>query len=169
MTTVRTLQPPTPEWSKQDSDHVALLAQETVSAGHSCLVFCASRQGCEQAAKHIAHLLGDIPERGSRKQAAQGQGTGGGGGRGMFTPQGPNTAGFGQALVTPGSAGGPPPGSRAAILQELRQVQGGGDPVLLECMAKGVAFHHRGGWCCECWQCWVSEEALGCGRKLFAP
>ncbi|GFH17427.1 uncharacterized protein HaLaN_14064, partial [Haematococcus lacustris] len=41
-------------------------------------------------------------------------------------------------------AASPMPGSRAAVLQELRQLQGGGDATLTAVMAKGVAFHHRG-------------------------
>jgi hypothetical protein len=148
MNTVRTLAAPTPQWEKQDTDHVALLVKETVSAGHSCLVFCASRQGCEQAARHVMALLGEIPEKSSKKQPAQGTaggqaGTSGAGGV-MATPDGRTVAALAAAQVTPGSAGGPPPGSRAAIVQELRQLQGGGDPLLVECMSKGVAFHHRG-------------------------
>lgn len=34
--------------------------------------------------------------------------------------------------------------SRASLLEELRRVPGGADPGLLECVAKGAAFHHAG-------------------------
>lgn len=34
--------------------------------------------------------------------------------------------------------------TRASLLEELRRVPGGADPALLECMARGAAFHHAG-------------------------
>jgi len=34
--------------------------------------------------------------------------------------------------------------SRASLLEELRRVPGGADPGLLECVARGAAFHHAG-------------------------
>lgn len=36
--------------------------------------------------------------------------------------------------------------SRASLLEELRRVPGGADPGLLECVARGAAFHHAGEW-----------------------
>ncbi|KAL6747107.1 hypothetical protein V8C86DRAFT_3034055 [Haematococcus lacustris] len=68
LNTVRKLEPPTPAWAARDTDQIALLALETVSEGHSCLIFCASKAACEQAAKQIAGLLGEIPEKGQRKE-----------------------------------------------------------------------------------------------------
>lgn len=41
----------------QDPDHVVELCHEVVSEGHSVLVFCSSRKGCETAARHIAKHL----------------------------------------------------------------------------------------------------------------
>jgi hypothetical protein len=52
----------TREWEQRDPDHVALMCQETVQDGHSVLVFCASKAGCEAAAKHVARLVA-VPER----------------------------------------------------------------------------------------------------------
>ncbi|KAL4428417.1 hypothetical protein ABPG75_002506 [Micractinium tetrahymenae] len=34
--------------------------------------------------------------------------------------------------------------TRASLLEELQRVPGGADPTLLECMARGAAFHHAG-------------------------
>jgi replicative superfamily II helicase len=38
----------------QDSDHVALLARETVEGGHSVLVFCGTKKACETMARRAA-------------------------------------------------------------------------------------------------------------------
>lgn len=46
-------------------------------------------------------------------------------------------------LPAKGWAGSQRP-SRASLLEELRRVPGGADPALLECMARGAAFHHAG-------------------------
>ena len=41
----------------QDFDHVALLARETVQAGHSVLVFCGTKAACEHTAKRAARWV----------------------------------------------------------------------------------------------------------------
>lgn len=61
MNTVRTLEVP-PEFEQRDPEHVAWLAEETVSTGHSVLIFCASKAACEACAKHCAKIL-NFPER----------------------------------------------------------------------------------------------------------
>ncbi|PRW44411.1 helicase and polymerase-containing TEBICHI isoform X1 [Chlorella sorokiniana] len=102
--------PPGWDTSKNgDSDHCALLARETVAGGHSVLVFCGTKQGCEVTAKRAARMI-DILERQLR-------------------------------LKDYASSQRP---SRASLLEELRRVPGGADPGLLECVARGAAFHHAG-------------------------
>jgi len=41
----------------QDGDHCALLARETVQGGHSVLIFCGTKQGCEVTAKRAARWV----------------------------------------------------------------------------------------------------------------
>lgn len=50
------------EWESKDPDHVAYLAKETIDSGHSVLIFCASKRGCEDSAKQLGRLLA-VPER----------------------------------------------------------------------------------------------------------
>lgn len=61
-----------PAWEAKDPDHVAYLAKETIDSGHSVLIFCASKRGCEDTAKHLNRLL-DVQERfiGDREGRAQ--------------------------------------------------------------------------------------------------
>lgn len=47
---VRTLPAP----AQGDPDHVALLTEETVSQGHSVIVFCMSKIACEKVAQQLA-------------------------------------------------------------------------------------------------------------------
>ncbi|KAF6260745.1 hypothetical protein COO60DRAFT_857019 [Scenedesmus sp. NREL 46B-D3] len=102
-------------WEAQDQDLVALLTQETVQAGHSVLVFCASKNWCEITAKHIAKML-TIPERSKPKSAQP---------------------------VTPGEAAGL--SAREGVVAELaRNGAHRQEYVLKDVVAKGVAFHHAG-------------------------
>lgn len=48
--------------------------------------------------------------------------------------------------------------SRASLLEELRRVPGGADPGLLECVARGAAFHHAG---------WLQLWALQCRWEVL--
>ncbi|XP_078428981.1 MUS308 and mammalian DNA polymerase-like protein isoform X2 [Wolffia australiana] len=41
----------------KDPDHVVKLCDEVVQEGHSVLIFCSSRKGCESTAKHVAKYL----------------------------------------------------------------------------------------------------------------
>ncbi|XP_057799459.1 helicase and polymerase-containing protein TEBICHI [Salvia miltiorrhiza] len=41
----------------KDPDHIVELCNEVVQEGHSVLIFCSSRKGCESTAKHIAKYL----------------------------------------------------------------------------------------------------------------
>ncbi|KAF4355301.1 hypothetical protein F8388_026571 [Cannabis sativa] len=41
----------------KDPDHVVELCNEVVQEGHSVLIFCSSRKGCESTAKHISKFL----------------------------------------------------------------------------------------------------------------
>lgn len=58
---VRTLETP-PGWEKQDPDHTALLAKETVDDGHSVLIFCCSKNQCSATAKQVSRLV-EVSER----------------------------------------------------------------------------------------------------------
>lgn len=50
--------------------------------------------------------------------------------------------------------------TRASLLEELRRVPGGADPGLVECVARGAAFHHAGAPGRPCKLCW----GLGASR-----
>ncbi|CAL8465203.1 g4738 [Coccomyxa elongata] len=50
-----------PNWDRED--HVALLARETIDAGKSVLIFCASKKKCSDVARHVADMLGSVEER----------------------------------------------------------------------------------------------------------
>ncbi|XP_024986361.1 helicase and polymerase-containing protein TEBICHI [Cynara cardunculus var. scolymus] len=41
----------------KDPDHVVELCNEVVQEGHSVLIFCSSRKGCESTARHVAKYL----------------------------------------------------------------------------------------------------------------
>ncbi|XP_075107854.1 helicase and polymerase-containing protein TEBICHI-like isoform X1 [Nicotiana tabacum] len=45
------------ELSGKDPDHIVELCNEVVQEGHSVLIFCSSRKGCESTAKHVAKYL----------------------------------------------------------------------------------------------------------------
>ncbi|KAL2974872.1 hypothetical protein AAZX31_14G127200 [Glycine max] len=45
------------ELGGKDPDHVVELCNEVVQEGHSVLIFCSSRKGCESTARHIAKFL----------------------------------------------------------------------------------------------------------------
>ncbi|KAL6623093.1 hypothetical protein ACP70R_032972 [Stipagrostis hirtigluma subsp. patula] len=56
MNVVRIL-PKAADLGGKDPDHIAELCNEVVMQGHSVLLFCSSRKGCESTAKHVAKLL----------------------------------------------------------------------------------------------------------------
>ncbi|KAF5825681.1 P-loop containing nucleoside triphosphate hydrolase protein, partial [Dunaliella salina] len=118
---VRVLQPPNDAWLQSDPYLVALLAQETTSAGHSVLVFCNSRSVCESVATNLARHLGVIPEtpREGHKRPRDGSE---------------------EDLASVS-------GTRDRIVEDLRQIQSsnvGAHYTLEELMPKGIAFHHAG-------------------------
>ncbi|GLU01406.1 hypothetical protein SLE2022_187150 [Rubroshorea leprosula] len=41
----------------KDPDHVVALCNEVVQEGHSVLIFCSSRKGCESTARHVSKFL----------------------------------------------------------------------------------------------------------------
>ncbi|XP_050213511.1 helicase and polymerase-containing protein TEBICHI isoform X2 [Mercurialis annua] len=53
---VRTI-PRAAELGGKDPDHIVELCNEVVQDGHSVLIFCSSRKGCESTAKHISKFL----------------------------------------------------------------------------------------------------------------
>ncbi|GER38071.1 DNA polymerase I family protein [Striga asiatica] len=56
MEIVRTI-PKAADLGGKDPDHIVELCNEVVQEGHSVLIFCSSRKGCESTAKHIAKYL----------------------------------------------------------------------------------------------------------------
>eukprot|EP00198_Chlamydomonas_reinhardtii_P012144 XP_001701481.1 DNA polymerase theta [Chlamydomonas reinhardtii] len=107
-------------WEDKDTDHVALLTQETVREGHSVLIFCASKFWCEKVAEHVARLVA-IAQRDPPPNAAAAAGKDPDGG------------------VSPAAARN----ARDTYVQELRRLSGG-DPTLPDLVARGVAYHHAG-------------------------
>ncbi|KAK8319114.1 hypothetical protein V6Z12_A13G219900 [Gossypium hirsutum] len=53
---VRTI-PKAVDLGGKDPDHVVELCNEVVQEGHSVLIFCSTRKGCESTAKHVAKFL----------------------------------------------------------------------------------------------------------------
>ena len=41
----------------KDPDHIVDLCNEVVEQGHSVLLFCSSRKGCESTARHVSKFL----------------------------------------------------------------------------------------------------------------
>ncbi|XP_062201875.1 helicase and polymerase-containing protein TEBICHI isoform X2 [Phragmites australis] len=56
MNVVRVL-PKVAELGGKDPDHIVELCNEVVLQGHSVLLFCSSRKGCESTARHVAKFL----------------------------------------------------------------------------------------------------------------
>lgn len=56
MNIVRTI-PKIADIGGKDPDHVVELCNEIVQEGHSVLIFCSSRKGCESTARHVAKYL----------------------------------------------------------------------------------------------------------------
>ncbi|KAH9615418.1 hypothetical protein KSS87_023001 [Heliosperma pusillum] len=56
MEVVRTI-PKSADLGGKDPDHVVQLCNEIVQDGHSVLIFCSSRKGCESTARHISTYL----------------------------------------------------------------------------------------------------------------
>ncbi|XP_051137227.1 helicase and polymerase-containing protein TEBICHI [Andrographis paniculata] len=56
MKIIRTI-PKVADLGGKDPDHIVELCNEVVQEGHSVLIFCSSRKGCESTAKHIAKYL----------------------------------------------------------------------------------------------------------------
>ncbi|KAL7596490.1 hypothetical protein Lser_V15G27853 [Lactuca serriola] len=56
MELVRTI-PKRADLCGKDPDHIVELCNEVVQEGHSVLIFCSSRKGCESTARHVAKYL----------------------------------------------------------------------------------------------------------------
>ncbi|KAJ3673940.1 hypothetical protein LUZ60_005932 [Juncus effusus] len=52
----------------KDPDHIVELCNEVVVEGHSVLIFCSSRKGCESTAKHVAKFLDKLSNGSSAEQ-----------------------------------------------------------------------------------------------------
>ncbi|XP_021894934.1 helicase and polymerase-containing protein TEBICHI-like isoform X2 [Carica papaya] len=53
---VRTI-PKAADLGGKDPDHIVELCNEVVQEGHSVLIFCSSRKGCESTARHVAKFI----------------------------------------------------------------------------------------------------------------
>ncbi|KAJ0962916.1 hypothetical protein J5N97_028038 [Dioscorea zingiberensis] len=49
--------PKTSDFGGKDPDHIVELCNEVVQEGHSVLLFCSSRKGCETTARHVSRFL----------------------------------------------------------------------------------------------------------------
>ncbi|KAF6176332.1 hypothetical protein GIB67_011121 [Kingdonia uniflora] len=56
MDLVRTI-PIAADLGGKDPDHIVELCNEVVQEGHSVLIFCSSRKGCESTARHVAKFI----------------------------------------------------------------------------------------------------------------
>ncbi|KAF9615751.1 hypothetical protein IFM89_026208 [Coptis chinensis] len=45
----------------KDPDHIVELCNEVVQEGHSVLIFCSSRKGCESTARHVSKFIKQFP------------------------------------------------------------------------------------------------------------
>ncbi|CAK9182717.1 unnamed protein product [Ilex paraguariensis] len=52
----------------KDPDHIVELCNEVVQEGHSVLLFCSSRKGCESTARHVAKYLNKFSVASDNKQ-----------------------------------------------------------------------------------------------------
>ncbi|KAF5196228.1 Dna polymerase theta protein [Thalictrum thalictroides] len=60
MELVRTI-PKSADLGGKDPDHIVELCNEVVQEGHSVLIFCSSRKGCESTAKHVSKFIKHLP------------------------------------------------------------------------------------------------------------
>ncbi|XP_048577953.1 DNA polymerase theta isoform X3 [Nematostella vectensis] len=105
----------------RDDDHVIPLCKETISQGHSVLIFCPTKNWCEKQAEAIARHFAEI---GSAALAAKnGQGTG-----------------FVRAsdLISFDYE------SLREVFEQLKRTHVGLDSVLMRTIPHAVAFHHAG-------------------------
>ncbi|XP_077220020.1 MUS308 and mammalian DNA polymerase-like protein isoform X2 [Tasmannia lanceolata] len=62
MVLVRTI-PKSADLGGKDPDHIVELCNEVIQEGHSVLLFCSSRKGCESTARHVSKFLKKFPVR----------------------------------------------------------------------------------------------------------
>lgn len=92
------------------------MALETVSEGHSLIIFCPTKRNCEQVAEQIAREFYNIGNPESE-----------------LSPE------VGEALRRQLNGV-----HISDVLTQLSQCPGGVDEVLAKCIAFGIAFHHAG-------------------------
>ncbi|XP_042167173.1 DNA polymerase theta [Oncorhynchus tshawytscha] len=100
---------------KGDEDHILSLCYETVSEGHSVLLFCPSKSWCEKLSDSIARAFYNLRHTGG--QVVSGSAL--------------------QAVALD-------QGGVVDVLAQLRRTPAGLDPVLQRTVPWGVAFHHAG-------------------------
>ncbi|XP_015756078.1 PREDICTED: DNA polymerase theta-like [Acropora digitifera] len=107
-----------------DEDHVIPLCKETITEGHSVLVFCPTKNWCEKLAESIARHFAEIGSLGlqeDRNGKDQGEG---------FVKA--------SALITFDYV------ALKEVIEQLKRTQVGLDSVLSRLVPHAVAFHHAG-------------------------
>ena len=108
----------------RDEDHVIPLCKETITEGHSVLVFCPTKNWCEKLAESIARHFAEIGSLGlqeDRNGKDQGEG---------FVKA--------SALITFDYV------ALKEVIEQLKRTQVGLDSVLSRLVPHAVAFHHAG-------------------------
>uniref|UniRef100_A0A8K9V922 DNA polymerase theta n=1 Tax=Oncorhynchus mykiss TaxID=8022 RepID=A0A8K9V922_ONCMY len=104
---------------KGDEDHILSLCYETVSEGHSVLLFCPSKSWCEKLSDSIARAFYNLRHTENKVKPLNE---------------------YGVAL----QAVALDQGGVVDVLAQLRRTPAGLDPVLQRTVPWGVAFHHAG-------------------------
>lgn len=118
-----------PESNTNDEEDILQLCEETTTNGHSVLIFCPTKQWCENLAAAIAsasllHTIKALPSVNEKGEV--GKENRGGGGNGVESVLFLDTAAL------------------SGVLEQLRRTPVGLDAVLKKTVPHGVAFHHAG-------------------------
>ena len=107
-----------------DEDHVIPLCKETISEGHSVLVFCPTKNWCEKLAESIAKHFFDIGSLAVKESN-------------ISSPTGGGFVKASELLTFDYMA-------LKEVIEQLKRTQVGLDSVLSRTVPHGVAFHHAG-------------------------
>ncbi|KAK3250240.1 hypothetical protein CYMTET_40375 [Cymbomonas tetramitiformis] len=108
------LRPPLPAPAPGDEEHVAMLTEETILAGHSVLIFCPTKASCQTTADWLAKRI--------------------------TVPSPLDAAG----RSAPGGGALDEEDGRTVAVEEMRRGPAGLDEVLARTIPAGIAYHHAG-------------------------